>query len=164
MVGGIFTLVGGVTGQVLGGIATTTGIGAALGVPAIAVSTAFVTGGLANIGAGFRGLMTTGSGGGNAKPATDTRVKLRQRTRAEIEANQPRDNAGQMIDPNTRQPLKQGEIDVGHKPGQEWRVRRQMHQERGSSRAEVIESENNSNLYQLEDKAANRSHRYEKKP
>jgi hypothetical protein len=62
--GGIVTLVGGVTGQVLGGIATTTGIGAALGVPAIAVSTAFVTGGLANMGAGFRGLMTTGSGSG----------------------------------------------------------------------------------------------------
>jgi hypothetical protein len=50
------------TGEVLGGMASTTGIGAAIGVPAMVVSTGLVVGGLGNIGAGIRGLMTTGSG------------------------------------------------------------------------------------------------------
>ncbi len=38
-VGGLITLVGGLTGEVAGGLATTTGIGAAVGVPTIAMST-----------------------------------------------------------------------------------------------------------------------------
>jgi hypothetical protein len=63
--GGIALIVGGATGEVLGGLLTTTGIGAVLGVPAMAVSAGLVTAGLANIGAGFRGLMTTGSGSGS---------------------------------------------------------------------------------------------------
>jgi hypothetical protein len=66
VLGGIVTLLGGITGEVLGGIATTTGIGAAVGVPTIVVSTSFVIGGLANIGAGLLGLpqamMSQGSG------------------------------------------------------------------------------------------------------
>jgi hypothetical protein len=55
-VGGLISLVGGLTGEVAGGIATTTGIGAAVGVPAIAVSTTLVVGGVGNIAAGIRGL------------------------------------------------------------------------------------------------------------
>jgi hypothetical protein len=43
--GGLITLMGGLTGEVAGGLATTTGIGAAVGVPAIAVSTTLVVGG-----------------------------------------------------------------------------------------------------------------------
>jgi hypothetical protein len=71
IVGGIITLVGGLTGEVAGGLATTTGIGAAVGVPTIAVSTTLVAGGVGNIAAGIRGLtqaLSTGSGGGS-KPA-----------------------------------------------------------------------------------------------
>jgi RHS repeat-associated protein len=62
MVGGVISLAGGLTGEVLGGIASTTGIGAALGVPAIVVSSGLVVGGAGNIAAGIRGLLTTGSG------------------------------------------------------------------------------------------------------
>ena len=66
IVGGIFSMVGGVTGEILGGLATTTGIGAALGVPAIVVATPLVLGGAANIWAGLQGLtqsmMSSGSG------------------------------------------------------------------------------------------------------
>src|SRR5262249_13395648 len=40
--GGIVTFVSGATGEVLGGIATTTGIGAAIGVPAIVVASGLV--------------------------------------------------------------------------------------------------------------------------
>jgi len=157
-----------VTGEILGGIASVTGIGAFLGVPVAVVSTGLVIGGFANIGAGVRGLtqawMAGGSGRGGGKAPTDARVKLRQQTRAEVEASQPRNEAGEMIDPNTRQPLKPGEIDVGHKPGSEWRTRKLMHQERGSTRPEVIKTENDADLYQLEDRSANRSHKYEQKP
>lgn len=38
-----------------------------------------------------------------------------------------------------------------------------MHQEKGSTRKQVIEEENNPYLYQVEDPKSNRSHRYEKK-
>jgi hypothetical protein len=75
IVGGIFTLVGGVTGEVLGGVASVTGIGAAVGVPAMVVSTTLVVGGAANIWAGLQGLsqsmMSTGLGNsGSARPST----------------------------------------------------------------------------------------------
>jgi hypothetical protein len=86
IVGGLITLVGGLTGEVAGGLATTTGIGAAVGVSTIAVSTTLVVGGAANVAAGIRGLtqsmMSTGSGssgsqavttaGGGAKPGPKT--------------------------------------------------------------------------------------------
>jgi hypothetical protein len=65
--GGIVSIVGGLTGKVLGGIATSTGIGAAIGLPAIAVSAGLVVGGVGNIAAGIRGLMTTGSGSGGSQ-------------------------------------------------------------------------------------------------
>jgi hypothetical protein len=69
IVGGLITLVGGLTGEVAGGLATATGIGAAVGVPTLAVSTTLVVGGVGNIAAGIRGLMTTGSGN-SGPPAT----------------------------------------------------------------------------------------------
>jgi hypothetical protein len=55
-----------------------------------------------------------------------------------------------MIDPNTKEPLKDGEIDLGHKPGQNGV--KEMHRKKGSIRKEVIEAENDPSLYQLEDK------------
>jgi hypothetical protein len=66
IVGGIALTVGGFTGEVLGGAASVTGIGAAVGVPAMMVSTTLVVGGAGNIAAGIRGLtqsmMSKGSG------------------------------------------------------------------------------------------------------
>jgi RHS repeat-associated protein len=64
IVGGTFALIGGFSGEVLGGIATVSGVGAALGVPVMAVSTVAVVGGLGNIAAGIRGLASVMSGGG----------------------------------------------------------------------------------------------------
>jgi len=72
IVGGMITLVGGLTGEVAGGLATTTGIGAAVGVSTIAVSTTLVVGGAANVAAGIRGLMTTGSGNSSSQGTTPT--------------------------------------------------------------------------------------------
>ena len=76
IVGGVISLVGGLTGEVAGGIATVTGIGDAVGVPAIAVSTTLVVGGVGNIAAGIRGLsqsmMSSGSGASGPNAAAPT--------------------------------------------------------------------------------------------
>ncbi|HZF51105.1 MAG TPA: hypothetical protein VE093_20745 [Polyangiaceae bacterium] len=72
IVGGIALTVGGFTGEVLGGAATVTGIGVAVGVPAMVVSTTLVVGGAGNIAAGIRGLMTTGSGSTGPQGTTHT--------------------------------------------------------------------------------------------
>jgi hypothetical protein len=98
----------------------------------------------------------------NAKP-TDRRVDLRKGVKEKIKENQPRDKDGNLIDPNTFEVLKEGEIDIGHKKGNEWRVRKKMHEDKGSTRKEVIEAENDPNLYQLENRSSNRSHKHEKK-
>ena len=58
--GGIITTIGGLGGEVLGGAATVTGIGAAVGVPAMVVSAVVVTGGVANIAAGIQALARVG--------------------------------------------------------------------------------------------------------
>ncbi|WP_437949416.1 RHS repeat-associated core domain-containing protein [Sorangium sp. So ce296] len=66
IVGGVALTLGGLTGEVFGGITSATGIGAAIGLPAIAVSTGLVVGGASNIAAGIQGLsqalMSQGSG------------------------------------------------------------------------------------------------------
>ncbi|MGK4000932.1 RHS repeat-associated core domain-containing protein [Sorangium sp. So ce1024] len=66
IVGGLALTIGGLTGEVFGGITSATGVGAAIGVPAIVVSTGLVVGGVGNIAAGIQGLsqalMSQGSG------------------------------------------------------------------------------------------------------
>ncbi|WP_437952580.1 RHS repeat-associated core domain-containing protein [Sorangium sp. So ce296] len=66
IVGGLALTIGGLTGEVFGGITSATGVGAAVGVPAIVVSTGLVVGGVGNIAAGIQGLsqalMSQGSG------------------------------------------------------------------------------------------------------
>ncbi len=94
---------------------------------------------------------------------TQNRVKLRKGTIQKIHENQPRNDKGEMIDPNTKKPLKPDETDIGHTPGNEWRKRKRMHKEKGSTRKQVIEEENNPTLYQLEDRHENRSRKHEKK-
>jgi hypothetical protein len=94
--------------------------------------------------------------------ATARRVKLRKATVEKIRAKQPRNADGEMVD-HKGELLKEDEIDIGHKPGQEWRKRKKMHEERGSTRKEVIEAENDPDLYHLEDRGDNRSHKYEEK-
>ena len=54
-------------------------------------------------------------------------------------------------------------MDLGHKPGNEWKTRKQMHQAKGSTRKEVLDAENDPDLYHYEDRSTNRSHKYEKK-
>lgn len=54
-------------------------------------------------------------------------------------------------------------MDIGHKPGYEWRINKQEYERKKYTRKQVIEAENNPDIYQLEDLSSNRSHKYEKK-
>lgn len=65
-----------------------------------------------------------------------------------------------MLDPNTGQVLDPERTDLGHKPGNEWRTRKEQHKTKGSTRKEVIQAENNPDLYQYEDRSSNRSHKH----
>lgn len=69
---------------------------------------------------------------------------------------------GDFIDPNTGMVVsKDGPFDIGHKQGESWKKRKQKHIEKGSTRQEVIEAENNPDLYQIEDPKSNRSRKYD---
>ena len=69
---------------------------------------------------------------------------------------------GDFIDPNTGMVVsKDGPFDIGYKQGESWKKRKQKHIEKGSTRQEVIEAENNPDLYQIEDPKSNRSRKYD---
>ena len=93
---------------------------------------------------------------------TKYRVKLRKDVIEEIKANAPKTDDGKFIDPNIQKPIE-GPFDIGHKTGNEWITRKEMHQKKGSTREQVIKEENDPSLYQIEDRSSNRSHKYEKK-
>ncbi len=72
IVGGLYSMFTGASGEVVGGAASATGVGASVGVPAMVVSTALVVGGAANVLAGLQGLSQSmmSSGGGTGGSAT----------------------------------------------------------------------------------------------
>uniref|UniRef100_UPI002AD4889B HNH/ENDO VII family nuclease n=1 Tax=Frankia sp. Cas3 TaxID=3073926 RepID=UPI002AD4889B len=95
----------------------------------------------------------------NDDPAA-SRVRLRKKVKEKILEDAPRDADGNLIDPNTGRPIE-GNPDIGHKPGREWRRTQERARPEGWTRDQVIEDRNNSDIYQLEDRFSNRSHRYE---
>jgi RHS repeat-associated protein len=99
--------------------------------------------------------------GDNKKDNTYSRVKPRKSTIEKVKENQPKNDKGQMLDPNTGQVLDPEKTDLGHVPGNEWRTRKEMHKSQGNSRKQILDSENNPDLYQFEDRSNNRSHRHE---
>src|SRR6185503_20571025 len=79
MVGGLFLTLSGITGEIIGTGLTTTGIGALLGVPAMAVSAGLVTSGMGSMALGAwelaDALMSKGSGsGGSGSTGSSGRV------------------------------------------------------------------------------------------
>lgn len=84
------------------------------------------------------------------------RVYLRQSTVNTIYQNAERDGAGRLIDPNTRLPIE-GNPDIGHKPGFEWRCFQALARAKRLTRAVLIEMANDASYYQLESPTSNRS-------
>jgi RHS repeat-associated protein len=107
--------------------------------------------------------VTSSSDNSIVKNPTDRRVYVRKNTKEQVKQNQPKNDKGELLDPNTGEVLDPKKMDLGHKPGQEWHRRKEMHKAKGSTRKEVIEEENNPDLYQYENRSNNRSREYEQK-
>ena len=76
----------------------------------------------------------------------------RQSTREGVKNNSPKTSRGQFIDPNTGKPIEEGQEVLGHKRGQEWSKYKRDPANQNKTRKEVIEDQNNPDIYQIEDK------------
>ena len=88
------------------------------------------------------------------------RPYLRKGTVDAIESAQPRNGQGQMIDPNTGEPLVP-KPDIGHKAGFEWWRLKAKYEALGVSQPRLNDLLNDPSLYQFENPSSNRSHRFE---
>lgn len=91
------------------------------------------------------------------------RVKLRVGTKQAIKDAAIKTEDGLFIDPNTLQPIEKGQEVFGHKKGHEWKQYKNNPDNQKKTRQEVIEDQNNPNIYQIEDRKSNASHKYEEK-
>jgi RHS repeat-associated protein len=98
-----------------------------------------------------------------ASNAMKNRVKLQKETKEIIKNNAPKTKDGRFIDPNTGKPIEKGQEVYGHKTGQEWSKYKKASENKDKSRKEVIKDQNNPNIYQIEDKKSNASHKYEER-
>jgi len=83
IVGGMFLIASGLTGEIIGTGLTMSGIGSVVGLPAMAVSATLVTAGLASVGFGAREYtqsMSTGSGSGGRTRISSSNWKPRSVT------------------------------------------------------------------------------------
>lgn len=88
------------------------------------------------------------------------RPYIRNHVREEVERRAPKNEEGQFLDANTRQPIE-GQYDLGHIPGHEHRREVQKAEEEGLAQEEFNDRMNNPDLYQVEDPSENRSHVHE---
>jgi hypothetical protein len=100
---------------------------------------------------------------GAATTTTSGEERIQKIKRKRISQEIARNSKGQMVDPNTGKVLNEDETDIGHKPDEEWKVRKVMHKKKGSTRQQVIEEENNSDLYHIEDRNEIEGHKHEEK-
>ena len=96
-----------------------------------------------------------------SKNVFKNRVKLRKETKEKIRKNAARDVDGRYIDPNTGMSIEPGQEVFGHKSGQEWRKYKSSPENQNKTRQAVIEEQNNPDIYQIEDRISNASHKYE---
>jgi len=104
------------------------------------------------------GLLTGGKGDDVIKALH--RPYIRNWIREAVEKITRRTPDGRPIDPNLNTPIE-GTPDLGHKPGEEFRMHKQQAEDAGLTQQQFNERMNNPDLYQLEDPSANRSHRFE---
>ena len=146
------------------GNAIVDGIGIAF--DAVAVALPVVPGG---VGAGIKAIRATDdvvdviTTANKADNVMKNRVKLRKGTKEAIKDLAPKTEEGLFIDPNTNLPIEKGQEVFGHKKGQEWSKYKNDPGNKNKTRKEVIEEQNNPNIYQIEDKKSNASHKYEEK-
>lgn len=88
------------------------------------------------------------------------RPYIRQSVREEVELRAEKNENGQFLDANTKEPIE-GKYDLGHKAGHEfWREEQKAEAQR-MSQEEFNDKMNNPDLYQIESPHENRSHAHE---
>lgn len=90
------------------------------------------------------------------------RPYIRSEVRAEVEARAEKNEKGQFLDANTKQPIE-GKYDLGHKAGYEFRTEQAKAEKEGLTQEQFNDKMNNPDLYQIEDPSSNRSHQFEAK-
>ncbi|HAR38437.1 MAG TPA: hypothetical protein DCS09_07650 [Porphyromonadaceae bacterium] len=105
----------------------------------------------------------TGKAVDKAGDVMKNRVKLKKNTKEAVQNSAKKTPDGQYIDPNTGKPIEKGQEVYGHKTGQEWSKYKKGPENQGKTRQEVIKDQNNPDIYQMEDKKSNASHKYEQK-
>jgi len=93
--------------------------------------------------------------------ADEKKGRAKEKTLEDVTANQPRNEAGEMVDPHTQNPLDPDWTDLGHKD-MTWQERKALYEQQGLTRREVIERENVSSGYWWEDRTENRSRKWDK--
>ena len=91
------------------------------------------------------------------------RAKLRGETKKIVKEKALKTDDGRFIDPNTRLPIEKGQEVFGHKPGHEWHNYKKDPANKQKTRKEVVDDQNDPDIYQIEDKKSNESHKHEKK-
>ena len=90
------------------------------------------------------------------------RPYIRKSVREQVEAAAEKNEKGQFLDANTKEPIE-GAYDLGHKPGHEFWREKQRAEEEGLTQEEFNEKMNTPNIYQIEDPHNNRGHQFEMK-
>lgn len=88
------------------------------------------------------------------------RSYVRKSTREQIESRAEKDENGNYIDPNTKEPIT-GKPHKGHVTGMENRGFLEYSDQAGMSQKELNNTTNHAGLYQLEGGKSNGSHKYE---
>ncbi len=89
------------------------------------------------------------------------RPYIRQNVRAQVEENAEKNEKGQFLDANTKEPIE-GKYDLGHKREHEFWHEKQVAEEEGLTQSEFNDKMNDPDFYQIEDPHENRSHAHEK--
>ncbi len=88
------------------------------------------------------------------------RPYIRKSVREEVERRAEKNEKGQFLDANTKEPIE-GKYDLGHKAGHEhWREAEKAEKE-GLTQGEFNDRMNNPDFFQIEDPHENRSHAHE---
>ncbi|MBK8256450.1 MAG: hypothetical protein IPK82_27755 [Polyangiaceae bacterium] len=109
--GGLYTTATSISGEIGGGLLSATGVGAVVGVPAIAISTAGVLGGSANVLAGVNAWMSAPKGDGAASQAGSKLPNEKIAAPPTKRGNAPKGDDGHPVELHHRGQKADGPID-----------------------------------------------------
>ena len=90
------------------------------------------------------------------------RSYTRESTKETMDRNAQYNEKGQMLDPNTHEPIQDGKV-IGHPSGLEWHGFESYGDKSGMTQAEMNDIQNNGCMLQWESNASNGEHTFEEK-